>query len=66
MKSLSDNSVWDVVPLLSVKQAIGSKWVYKVLMDMLNDTRQDWLLRALLNNRMFSSYAHVRILPLHG
>ena len=30
MKSLEDNDVWDLEPLLPGRKLVGSKWVYKV------------------------------------
>ena len=30
MKSLKNNDVWDLTPLPAGKQAVGSKWVYKI------------------------------------
>ena len=33
MQSLKDNDVWELVPLPEHRKLIGSKWVFKVIID---------------------------------
>ena len=61
MTSLRENHVWDLVKLPAGKRTVGSKWVYKVkleLMDLCRDIRQGWLHKVSLNSMEQTSMTH--------
>ena len=58
MQSMLDNDVWELVDLPKGYKPIGCKWVFKTKRDnkgKLKDTRPDWLLKGIHNERALIS-----------